>query len=96
MVNFNALSVLTVRMQNVDYAHNKNMRKAVVDMVKTDKHRMFYRGAFSLFMSYFTLSFTNSMVYATRRDEETMYTWPLIYVLGTLIAHPFMVIGMRV
>ena len=80
----------------MDYVHNKNIRKAVVDMVKTDKHRMFYRGFPSLFAGYFSLTFTNTMVYATRRDEETKYMWPLIFVLGTMLAHPFMVVGMRV
>ena len=40
----NSLNVLTVRMQNIEYQHNKSIRKAIKDMIVNDKFRMFYKG----------------------------------------------------
>jgi hypothetical protein len=40
----NALNIVAVRMQNVDYPNNRNFRKALKDLVIVDKHRMFYKG----------------------------------------------------
>jgi hypothetical protein len=44
----NALNILTVRMQNVDYPNNRSLFRAVKDLVLIDKHRMFYKGLFPI------------------------------------------------
>ena len=33
----NSLNVLTVRMQNIEYQHNKSIRRAIKDMIINDK-----------------------------------------------------------
>ena len=40
----NALNILIVRMQNVDYVNKKSIKGALKDLVMVDRHRMFYRG----------------------------------------------------
>jgi hypothetical protein len=40
----NAANIVMVRMQNVDYRHNRSLLRAIADLFIVDKHRMFYRG----------------------------------------------------
>ena len=44
MMLMNVSNLVVIRMQNVDYAHNRSIRKSMVDLVKMDRHRMFYKG----------------------------------------------------
>jgi hypothetical protein len=40
----NAFNIAIVRMQNLDYKHNRSIYYTAKDLVMIDKHRMFYRG----------------------------------------------------
>ena len=40
----NAINILIVRMQNIEYEHYGSFRGTLKDMIVKDKHRMFYRG----------------------------------------------------
>ena len=51
----NAINIIIVRMQNVDYRHNKSLYKAVRDLFYVDKHRMFYRGLVPISVAYMNL-----------------------------------------
>ena len=45
---WNPLNTLIVRMQCVEFSL-KRLHRAVIDLVRHDKHRMFYRGLFPIF-----------------------------------------------
>ena len=53
----NAINIVTVRMQNVDYTNNRNLFRAVKDLFIIDKHRMLYRGLFPIALGYTYLKF---------------------------------------
>lgn len=67
-------------------------------MIIKDRHRVFYRGLIPI-----AIAFTNLYCIPDLmdwfKDSETPWTnhiWPLIFVGGSMIVHPFMLLGMRV
>ena len=94
----NVLNILCVRMQNVDYVHNRSFSKAVKDVITIDKHRMFYRGLPAITISALLLKFTYSNINYFRNPEKpmTQYVWPLVFIAGTLLVHPFLLVCLRV
>jgi hypothetical protein len=94
----NALNIVAVRMQNVDYPNNRNFRGAIKDLFVIDKHRMFYKGLVPITIACTNLYCVNDMMHMFRNPEylNTHYIWPFLYVAGTLLVHPFMLLGMRV
>ena len=93
-----ALSILTVRMQNIDYSNNRNFRGAIKDLLTIDKHRCLYRGFVPISIAFMNLRLATDLMHVFRTPELSYshYLWPFVFLGGTLIAHPFMVIGMRV
>ena len=46
MMAINVLNIVTIRMQNIDYEHNKSLRRAIKELILIDKHRAIYKGLF--------------------------------------------------
>jgi len=94
----NALNIVAVRMQNVDYPNNRSLRGAIKDLFVIDKHRMFYKGLVPITIACTNLYCVTDMMHMFRNPEylNTHFIWPFIYLFGTMLVHPFMLIGMRV
>ena len=98
----NAINILAVRMQNVDYPNNRSFRGAVKDLFVIDKHRMFYKGLVPITIACTNLYCVTDVMHMFRNPNPlswcgiSNYVWPFIYLGGTMLVHPFMLIGMRV
>ena len=94
----NAANIVIVRMQNVDYRNRKSLLNSIADLVRIDKHRMFYRGLMPISLGCFYLSNTCHGMQMFRRDDSlaSNYIWPFVFLVGAAIAHPFYLLGMRV
>ena len=98
----NAINILAVRMQNVDYPNNRSFRGAVKDLFVIDKHRMFYKGLVPITIACTNLYCVTDVMHVCRNPNPlswygiSNYVWPFIYLGGTMLVHPFMLIGMRV
>jgi hypothetical protein len=95
----NALNIVAVRMQNVDYPNNRNFRKALKDLVIIDKHRMFYKGLFPITIACTNLYHIPDLIKWIKIKsgyDLSQYALPLLFLAGTLFVHPFMLVGMRV
>jgi hypothetical protein len=91
----NVFNILTVRMQNVDYKHNRNMLEAVADLWRVDKLRMFYRGLVP-FMFGCTLLQSNAETMYWKGDQFFYnFVWPFVFGFGVLVSHPLMLISLR-
>ena len=95
---YNIPNILTVRLQNVDYRVEKGLRGALMDLIKVDKHRMFYKGLIPICIACTNVQLIPDFMHILRNEEEylTSYAWPFIFSIGTLFVHPFFLIGMRV
>lgn len=99
MMVYNIVSLLTVRMQNVDYKNNRNLRAAIKDLFLIDKHRMLYRGLVPMQFGFSNLKASSNFIEVYLKNNDTLASrllWPLIFLGGTLLAHPLFLIGMRV
>ena len=99
MLLLNALNVVTVRMQNVDYKHNRSLRKAVGDLLVNDRFRALYKGIVPQFLAFSSLSAGRELMQQTHRSKDSLvkyYSWPFIFLCSTLVAHPMMVISLQV
>ena len=98
MMVLNASNIVVIRMQNVDYKHNRSLTKAVKDLFVVDKHRMFYKGLLPFSIAFANLHSVQSVMNVFRSDDNilTHYLWPFMFVLGCGIVHPFFLLGMRV
>ena len=94
----NTLNIVAVRMQNVDYPNRRSFLKALKDLVVVDKHRMFYKGLVPITIACTNLYCVTDLMHTFKHYEYplTQYIWPFNFFLGTLIVHPFMLLGMRV
>ena len=94
----NTLNIVAVRMQNVDYPNNRSFLKAVKDLFVIDKHRMFYKGLLPITIACTNLYCITDVMHMFKSADYplTQYVWPMVYFAGTLIVHPFMLLGMRV
>lgn len=94
----NAGNIVVVRMQNVEYKHNRSLFKAIKDLFLIDGHRMFYRGLIPISIGCANLSSVVATMNAFRSSDNilTHYIWPVYFALGCTIVHPFYLIGMRV
>lgn len=94
----NTLNIVAVRMQNVDYPNNRSFLRALKDLVVIDKHRMFYKGLVPITIACTNLYCVTDLMHSFKHHEYafTHYLWPINFLFGTLIVHPFMLIGMRV
>ena len=94
----NALNIVAVRMQNVDYPNYRSLRGAIKDLFVIDKHRMFYKGLVPITIACTNLYCVTDMLHTFRNPDNHLshFIWPLIFFAGTLLVHPFMLIGMRV
>ena len=90
MMVSNTLNIVAVRMQNVDYPNRKSFTKALKDLVIVDKHRMFYKELLPV-----TIGCTNLNVVISFMYKAGVF-WPVAFLAGTLIVHPFMLLGLRV
>mmetsp|Transcript_34727 Transcript_34727/g.53311 ORF Transcript_34727/g.53311 Transcript_34727/m.53311 type:complete len:113 (+) Transcript_34727:791-1129(+) len=94
----NVLNILTVRLQNADYYHRKNFFGAVKDMIKVDRHRMFYKGLLPLLVASVNLN-TGSEIAALLSYfpiDTVKFSAPFVWLAGCLMAHPFFLVSMRV
>jgi hypothetical protein len=64
----NALNIVAVRMQNVDYPNNRSFRGAIKDLFVIDKHRMFYKGLVPISIACSNLYFVTDVMHSFR-DE---------------------------
>lgn len=62
----NACNVLIVRMQNIDYEHHKSLRRAVVDILRNDKHRALYKGLLPQIFGFNMLNFFGGIMHMWR------------------------------
>ena len=93
----NVFNLVIVRMQNVDYKHNRNPFRAVKDLVVIDKHRAFYRGMFPFLMGSSFLHFYSSAMDVGRGDNIISHlAWPFIFLTGAVCAHPWFLLSFRV
>ena len=94
----NALNIVAVRMQNVDYPNNRSFLRAVKDLVVVDKHRMFYKGLAPITLACANLYCITDLMHMFKRTDipQSHYVWPFVYVAGMLLVHPFYLLGMRV
>jgi hypothetical protein len=90
MMVHNAVNIVVNRMQNVDYPHRKSFLKTLKDLVVVDKHRMFYKGLLPVTIAVTNLHIINSFMIASGS------LWPFVFGAGTLLVHPFMLLGLRV
>lgn len=98
---WNPLNILIVRMQNIDYPLRK-FRHAFADMLKHEPIRMFYKGLVPIMMGQIYLHSALSLAeYAKIKMHQYKikyadYTFPLFFLMGCLVAHPFYLLGMKV
>ena len=94
----NVPNLITVRLQNVDYRIEKGLRGAIKDLFFVDKHRMFYKGLVPICIACTNVQIIPEFMHVFRDEEkyETAYAWPFVYGVGTLLVHPFFLLGMRV
>ena len=94
----NTLNIVAVRMQNVDYPNRKSFLRAVKDLVVVDKHRMFYKGLVPITIACTNLYCITDIMHAFKHHEYAFshYLWPINFLAGTMLVHPFMLLGMRV
>ena len=85
-------------MQNVDYPNRKSFLRAVKDLVVIDKHRMFYKGLVPITIACTNLYCITDIMHAFKHPEYAFshYLWPINFLAGTMLVHPFMLLGMRV
>ena len=74
------------------------MRGGIKDMITIDKHRCLYRGLIPITIAYLNLSIMIDRIHIFKRPDNkwTNCLWPFVFLFGTLMAHPYMVIGMNV
>jgi hypothetical protein len=94
----NVLNLLSVRCQNIDYKHHKSLLLASIDTLKVDRHRIFYKGLYPSMLGmsilYVTVDFMNVLRHPSSLASH--FLWPLIFGVGTAIAHPCFVLSVRV
>ena len=96
-MKFNVINILCVRMQNIDYKNNRNIGGAIVDMVKFDRFRMFYKGLVPITVASSNLITIPDIMHYFRDEKNfiSCLAWPFLFFLGTLTVHPFFLIGIR-
>lgn len=72
MMVANVVSLLTVRMQNVDYKNNRNLRAAVKDLFVIDKHRMLYRGLVPLNIGFINLKTCSNFMEQFKQENTSL------------------------
>lgn len=96
---WNPLNILVVRMQCVEFPHPK-LRHAVLDMLKHDSYRMFYKGLVPIFTGqvqlYFFMTIANTVNNFYSESKYTPYVCLGLFLAGCAMAHPWYLIGMRV
>lgn len=94
----NVLNILAVRCQNIDYEHHRNLLKASFDLIKHDQVRMLYKGIYPSMLGMSILYVTVDFMHVLREPSSLLshFLWPLIFVAGTAVAHPLMLIAVRV
>ena len=92
----NSLNVMAVRMQSVDYQHNRSLRKATRDLIVNDRHRAFYKGLFPQLLAFGHMMDSSSIMKITNRSQNpyVRHSWPMIFFGSTLVIHPLLVISM--
>ena len=90
---WNPLNLLIVRKQCLEFP--LSLRQAIVDMVKNDRHRMFYRGFLPLFTGQVQLWFFMQLAFLVEGQVHPAVCGGL-FLLGCAAAHPWYVAGMRV
>ena len=68
-------------------------------MIVKDKHRMFYRGLVPQVIAFTILQCIDPHMIEPLKSPDQPWTnhiWPFVFVAGTLLVHPFMLLGMRV
>ena len=81
-------------MQNIDYKHNRSIRKTFRELMTIDKHKALYRGLVP-----FTLGCTNLQLWSQYRlpeHHDRPLFWPLYFAMGVLTSHPLILASMRV
>ena len=98
MMAFNVLNILIVRMQNIDYEHNRKLGRAAWDLVRYDGKEAFYKGLVPIAIAWTNVRVTQELMAQMRHPSypNSYHMWPLIFLGGCLLAHPFMLLGMRV
>lgn len=94
----NALNIMVVRMQNVDYPHNRSFRKTFKELILHDRFSMFYKGLVPIALACTQLLFVGEAMSLSLYFDSTSYKllWPFVFMAGCLSVHPLMLIGMRV
>jgi hypothetical protein len=85
-------------MQSIDYPIRK-FRHSMMDMIKHDSFRCIYRGFVPLLAGNAYLYASTVMGHyfvANERFEYGGYMAGMSFMIGTMLAHPFFLLGMRV
>ena len=95
----NAMNIVLLRTQNIEYRNNKSLLLAVKDVVVVDKHRMLYRG---LVPTTFAFTHLISAKMQVRRmvadgdENQLAHLWLPVYLAMAALAHPWFVVSARV
>ena len=82
----------------MDYYNRKNLIGAVKDLWRVDKFHMFYKGLFCSTIACANLIIANEIceLLSFFPNDKVRAVAPLVFVMGTLMAHPFFLLSMRV
>ena len=97
----NFFNILAVRMQNIEYNHNRSISKAIVEIISTDKARFLYKGLILSNVGFSILLLgqkkTQDVILFNNRSCYQTFAMAASTFLGfTLLAHPFFVISINV
>ena len=92
------LNILAVRCQNIDYEHHRNLLRASFDLIKNDRFRMMYKGLYPSMLGMSILYVTVDFMHVLREPSSLFshFLWPLIFLAGTAVTHPLMLIAVQV
>lgn len=97
MLLWNPINILIVRMQSLEFSH-RQFRKALLDMIRVDRFRMFYTGFFPIFYGQLLLRvcMQAATIIEPWNHKSTPFLCGSLFIVGCLLSHPFYLIGMRV